>query len=164
MANTIVYHPIADNSLIIENNEHTGLGIEKIIVGVENPERREILTDENGYNYARTAVEAQEIYCLKTQRHRPWFILDLETGARGWFPGCIIKGTVEGTDIPLKSAPMEESETLELLSKARVQVLEIESIDQEPETAGWYKILYDIEGYIKIDFITDLKYESPLGA
>jgi hypothetical protein len=83
MASKIVYHPIKDNSLVIENHEYTGLGVEKVIVGVENPDRTEIIVNNEGYNEARTAVEAQEIYCLKTQKHRPWFILDLETGSRG---------------------------------------------------------------------------------
>jgi hypothetical protein len=72
MASTIVTHKISDNQLRIENHEYTGLGVSKIIVGVENPDRRETLVDPTtGYNYARNAVEAQEIYCLKTQRHRP---------------------------------------------------------------------------------------------
>lgn len=83
MTNKIVYHPIKDNSLRIENYEYTGLGLEKVIVGVENTDRTEIIVNNEGYNEARTAVEAQEIYCLKTQKHRPWFILDLETGSRG---------------------------------------------------------------------------------
>ena len=111
MATKIVTHPIKDNSLIIENKEYTGLGVAKIVVGVENVNRTEIIVNNDGYNEARNAVEAQEIYCLKTQKHRPWFILDLETGSRGWFPGCIIRGTVEGTDVPIKKAPSDDSDT-----------------------------------------------------
>lgn len=163
MASKIVYHPIKDNSLIIENKEYTGLGVAKIVVGVENPNQTEIIVNKDGYNEARTAVEAQEIYCLKTQKHRPWFILDLETGSRGWFPGCIIKGTVEGTDVPIKKTPSDDSETLEFISKASIRILDIRSIKEEPYDGNWYKILYDVEGYIKKEFITNLRYESPLG-
>lgn len=163
MASKIVYHPIKDNSLIIENKEYIGLGVAKIVVGVENPERTEIIVNEDGYNEARTAVEAQEIYCLKTQKHRPWFILDLETGSRGWFPGCIIKGNVEGTDVPIKKTPSDDSETLEFISKASIRILDIRSIHEEPYDGNWYKILYDVEGYIKKEFITNLRYENPLG-
>lgn len=164
MANKIVIHPIADNQLRIENSEYVGLGVTKIIVGVENPNEREIIVNPNtGLNEARNRVEAQEIYCLKTQRHRPWFILDLETGSRGWFPGCIIKGDVLGTDVPIKKAPTDDSETLEFISKASVRILDIEAIDQEPYEAGWHKILYDVEGYVKKEFITNLRYENPLG-
>lgn len=73
MATTkIVHHPIADNQLVIENKEYIGLGVERIIVGVENPNEREIIVNPNtGLNEARNRVEAQEIYCLKTQKHRP---------------------------------------------------------------------------------------------
>ena len=84
MVDNIITHPIADNKLVIEGKEYTGFGTTKIIVGVENPEKREIVTDkDSGLNYSRTAVEAQEVYCLKTQKHSPWFILDLETGQNG---------------------------------------------------------------------------------
>ena len=162
MSTKIVHHPIADNQLIIANNEYVGIGLDKIIVGVENPNRREILTDETtGLNYARNAVEAQEIYCLKTQKHRPWFILDLETGSRGWFPGCIICGDILRENIPLKKTPSEGAETLELISNAIVTVLDIETINQEPSDKGWYKILYDVEGYIKKEYLTNLRYEDP---
>ena len=163
MATKIVTHPIKDNSLIIENKEYTGLGVAKIVVGVENVNRTEIIVNNDGYNEARNAVEAQEIYCLKTQKHRPWFILDLETGSRGWFPGCIIRGTVEGTDVPIKKAPSDDSDTWGVISKAVVKILDIRAIDEEPYDDGWYKILYDVEGYIKKEYITNLRYENPLG-
>jgi hypothetical protein len=72
MATKIVTHPIADNQLRIENKEYIGLDVAKIIVGVENPNEREIiLNPQTGFNEARNRVEAQEIYCLKTQKHRP---------------------------------------------------------------------------------------------
>lgn len=162
MATKIVHHPIADNSLVIENSEYIGLGVAKIIVGIENPEEREVVQDPTtGYNYARNKVETQEVYCLKTQRHRPWFLLDLQTGSKGWFPGCIIKGEINGTSVPLKKAPSDDSETLELISKAIVQVLEIDAIDQEPYEAGWHKIKFDVEGYVKEEFITNLRYADP---
>lgn len=86
-------HPIADNQLRIapkndnqtektqtDTKEYFGLGIAKIIVGVETQEidpatgelRREIITNENsGLNESRVAVESKEIYCLKTQKHHP---------------------------------------------------------------------------------------------
>ena len=164
MATKRVHHPIADNQLIIENSEYTGLDVAKIIVGVENSEQRETLVDPiTGYNYARNSVETHEIYCLKTQRHKPWFILDLETGSRGWFPGCIIKGDIPDNEIPLKSAPSAEAETISLLSKTTVQILEIETVDEEPFVEGWHKVLYDVEGYVEEKFITNLRYANPTG-
>jgi hypothetical protein len=69
MNSKIVTHKIADNQLRIENNEYIGLDIDKIIVGVENPNEREIIVNQQGLNEARNRVEAQEIYCLKTKKH-----------------------------------------------------------------------------------------------
>ena len=164
MNSKIVTHEIRDNQLRIENVECIGLDIAKIIVGVENPTEREIITNPNtGLNEARNRVEAQEIYNFKTKKHGFWFMLDLETGARGWFPGCIIKGDILSLDVPLKQEPSETSETLEYISNASVQLLNLESIEDEPEIDGWYKVLYDIKGYIKKDFITNLRYVDPTG-
>lgn len=84
----VVLHQIRDNQLMVNNKEYFGLNITKVIVGVENPNKTEILTDENtGLNYSRTAVEGQEVYSISSQKHHPWFVLDLETGSRGWYPG-----------------------------------------------------------------------------
>lgn len=162
MNSKIVTHKIEDHQLRIENAEYIGLDLAKIIVGVENPNEREIITNPStGLNEARNRVEAQEIYNFKTKKHGFWFVLDLETGSRGWFPGCIIKGDVLDEDIPLKQDPSDNSETLEYISKASLQILNIEAVDDEPDTEGWYKVLYDIKGYIKKDFITNLRYVDP---
>jgi hypothetical protein len=163
MSTNIENHPINDNSLIIEGNEYIGLGVQNIIVGVENPEQREILLDKaTGYNYSRNLVEPQEIYNYTKKKHSCCFMLDLETGQHGWYPGCEIHGDIiEGLEVPIKQAPNENSETLGNVSKASVVILEIETIDQEPYDKGWYKILYDVEGYIKKEFITNLRYADP---
>ena len=75
MSIEVTTHSIGDNKLSIynpetaETNEYIGLGLDRIIVGVENPEVREILKDPNtGYNYSRNAVEAYEIYNRKHSR------------------------------------------------------------------------------------------------
>lgn len=162
MNSKIVTHEIKDNQLRIENAEYVGLDLAKIIVGVENPNEREIITNpKTGLNEARNLVEAREIYNFKTKKHGFWFILDLETGSRGWFPGCIIKGDVLSTDIPIKQEPSDTAETLELVSNASVQVLDIESIKDGPEIDGWYRVYYTMKGYIKENYITNLRYVDP---
>jgi hypothetical protein len=84
MSSNINDRPINSNSLIIEGNEYTGIEVQQIIVGVENSEQREVLTDKStGYNYSRNLVEAQEIYNLRQKRHSCCFMLDLETGQNG---------------------------------------------------------------------------------
>ena len=166
----VVNHPAKDAKIKINECEYTALGLEKIMIGVENTERREVLVDEStGYNYARNAVETHELYNFKTKKHGPWFILNLETGARGpksWFPGCIIYGDIPGTNVPIKLTPSDDSETVETLSKASVQILDLDAIDQEPyddeyKTSGWYKVLYTEKGYIKEEFLTNLRYVDP---
>ena len=163
MAENIITHPIADNKLLIEEKEYIGLGVSKIIFGKENLDRREILQDkETGLNYSRTAVEAQEIYCLKTQKHRPWFILDLETGQNGWYPGCEIHGDIKpGLETVVREHPTDESKSLRTITNASVVILEIDTLDQEPYDKGWYKVLYDVEGYIKKEDIINLRYTDP---
>ena len=84
MSSNINDRPISSNSLIIEGNEYTGIDVQKIIVGVENPNEREILLDKaTGYNYSRNLVEPQEIYNYNKKRHSCCFMLDLETGQHG---------------------------------------------------------------------------------
>jgi hypothetical protein len=162
MNSKIVTHEIKDNQLRIENAEYIGLDLAKIIVGVKNPNEYEIVTNSRtGLNEARNRVEAQEIYNFKTKKHGFWFLLDLETGSRGWFPGCIIKGDVLGTDIPIKQSPNDNAETLGYISKGSLQILGIEAIEDDPEVDGWHKILYDIEGYIKKEYISNLRYIDP---
>lgn len=160
MANNIINHP---NSIFSNGKECTVLGVSKIIVGVENPDSREILKDpETGLNYSRNAVEPKEVYCLQTKKHQPWFILDLETGQNGWYPGCEIHGdVVDGLEAVIKEEPTEDSRSLRTLSNASVVILEIDTIDQEPFDKGWYKVLYDVEGYIKKEYLTNLRYTDP---
>ena len=84
MSSNINDRPTNSNSLIIEGNEYIGIEIQKIIVGVENPEQREVLLDRStGYNYSRNLVEAHELYNFRKKRHSPCFMLDLETGQNG---------------------------------------------------------------------------------
>jgi hypothetical protein len=72
MPENIITHPVNNSEIIREGKEVAVFGVSKIIVGIENQERREILQDEaSGLNYSRTAVEALEIYSIKTQKHRP---------------------------------------------------------------------------------------------
>lgn len=162
MNSKIVTHRIEDNQLRIENIESIGLDISKVIVGVENPEEREIIVNPNtGFNEARNRVEAQEIYNFKTKKHGFWFLLDLETGRRGWFPGCRIKGDVVASEIPIRQAPSDTAEILSYISHGSLQVLDIETIEDDPETEGWHKVLYDVQGYVKKEYITNLRYIDP---
>ena len=164
MAETRITHPIADNKLLINEKEYFGLGITKVIIGVETTElgpdgeyRREIIRNERGLSEGRRAVEGQEVYNLSTQKHHPWFILDLETGKHGWYPGCVIKGDIlEPTE--LKETPNDESATLRIISNATVTILNIDALDQEPNEAGRSKVSYDLIGYVRKASVTNLHY------
>ena len=41
------------------------------------------------------------------------------------------------------------------------QILNLEDINAEPFDAGWYQIKYDVIGYIKKEYVTNLRYEDP---
>ena len=163
MSSNINGYSINDNSLVINGNDYIGLDVQKIIIGVEDPTQREIALDkETGYNYSRNLVEAKEIYNVRKKKHSPCFMLDLETGQHGWYPGCEIHGDVlEDVVAEIKQAPTDTAQTISTISKATVVILEIDTIDQEPYDKGWYKVLYDVEGYIKKDFITNIRYADP---
>ena len=166
MADKIVKHPIGDNLLKINDVEYQPLGVDKVIYGLENPEKTEVRKDpDTGLNYARNEVEQQEIFSLSAQKHRCWFIIDLETGKHGWFPGCIIHGTVNA-GVELKASPDDSSETIETLEGSSIiTVLDIMTIDRkEFDENEWHKVKFTQEGYIRSSLIYDLRYANPNSA
>lgn len=146
----VVLHPIRDNQLMIDNKEFFGINISKVIVGVQN--------DETG------KVDGQEIYNISTQKHHPWFILDLETGSRGWYPGSLLYCNIIGT-VDIKEQPNESSATLFQLTDAAVIIISTQSKEQikHMKLEWWIKIKADQEGYIQIKDIdkNSLRYEVP---
>lgn len=145
---TFVIHPIRDNKLLINNKVYTGLGVAKIATGVEN-------TDKH-------TLELQEVYNFATQKPTSGFILDLETGSRGWFPGCQIQGFVFKDNVEIKSQESADSETLLTVSKVPVTILNILDITDIPDS-GFYKIKYDsLIGYIHRTAINNIRYVSPI--
>lgn len=172
MADLVVVPASSDNYLYITPNdpnkvqdlkEATAFGVDQIITGVENPDRREILKDpETGLNYSRTAVEAQELYNRTKQRHRPWFLLELCTGKYGWYPGCEIHGDVLTTPVPVKAAPSDTSATLYTIqTPSTVVILDQDALDTQLFETGWYKINFEQEGYIKSSYVYNLRYADP---
>ena len=87
MALKVVTHPVNDNILMTNNKETFILGAEKVIVGVDSGEMEIAQDPETGLNYQRKKIEGQTVYDLAAQKHHPWFIIDFETGDRGWYPG-----------------------------------------------------------------------------
>lgn len=90
----IVQHPVAvgDNLIMTgkhgePNKETVLLGAERVVVGVATGNKVIKTNPENGMKYEANEVVAKEIYNVSTQCHHCWFVLDLETGGRGWYPG-----------------------------------------------------------------------------
>lgn len=173
MTDSTVVHTIKDNTLYITRHdggndlkEATALSVDKIIVGVENPDRREILKNpETGLNYSRTAVEAQEIYNKQMQAHRPWFLLELCTGKYGWYPGCVIKGDVLSVPVKVMTEPDDNSKVLYTIDElSTVEILDQDALDKEPFKTGWYKINFEQIGYIKSAYVFNLRYGNPNSA
>jgi hypothetical protein len=169
MANEIITHSIGDNKLIIADREtgepveYIGLGVDRIITGIENPNRREILTDPiSGYNYSRNAVEAQEIYNSKTKKRGNWFILELCTGQYGWFPGCEIRADTTTIGTLLYKEPSTDSDVLYTFEEnSSVEIIDILNLEQMPENSNWRKVKYLTEGYIEASKLTNFRYAKP---
>ena len=170
MANELITHPIGDNKITIynpqtgETNEYIGIGLDRIIVGVENPDKRELLKDPaSGYNYSRNAVEAYEIYNRKTQqRKRNWFVLELCTGQHGWFPGCEIHADILQDKVKLYKEPSLESEILyNFTSGTIVSVIDVLNLQQTHETPGWRRVKFLTEGYVEESMLSNFRYATP---
>lgn len=79
--------PVDDNLIMVNNKETVLLGAERVDVGVKTGETV-IKTDPlTGFNYKDEEVITKTVYDLSKQKHNNWFVLDLETGSRGWYPG-----------------------------------------------------------------------------
>lgn len=152
-----------DSNKIQDLKEATALNVDKITVGVENPDEREILKDqETELNYSRNAVESQELYDRNKNRHRPWFFLELCTGKYGWYPGCEIHADVVNTPVQIKSEPSDISDTLyEIDMPSIVVILDQDALDKSYVDTGWYRINYLQEGYIKSSCVKNLRYADP---
>ena len=69
-------------------------------------------------------------------------MLDLETGSRGWFPGCEIHGQILEDNVQVKAEPRADAATLyELSGGFEVNILNMDTPnDNEPFSSGWYEI------------------------
>jgi hypothetical protein len=170
MSSEVTTHSIGDNKVSIYNpqtdeiNDYTCLNLDRMIVGVENPDQREVLKDPTtGYNYSRNKVEAYEIYNRKTQqRKRNWFVLELCTGQHGWFPGCEIHADILQDKIKLYKEPSRESEILYNFSAGTiVTVVDVLNLQQTHDTPGWRKVKFLNEGYIEESALSNFRYASP---
>jgi hypothetical protein len=166
----ITIKKVADNELLIPSaddkksvKEYFGIDTPQIITGVENSSKQEIVTTEAG-KIRRNVVEAQEIYNIHTQKHHCWFLLDLETGKRGYYPGCIVSGKTN-VDIELYTSADESSEIIETIPKD--YIIEIQNMydinDKTPSQEGWYKVRYTPNiGYIKFGSLSNIAYHDPI--
>lgn len=153
----------AEHSQIkINKHDYAILGAEQIIVGKANPDRQEIVKDaETGLNYSRNKVESYEIYNIAKRKSKNWFILDLETGSRGWYPGCEIHGAIKELTANVYLQPNEESDVVTTLVNSLVKVLDAADIKQLAAD-DWYHIAFgNVIGYVKKEYISDLKYSDP---
>ena len=146
----------------INGHDYEVLGAQQIIVGKANPESQEIVKDaETGLNYSRNRVESYEVYNIAKKRPKNWFILDLETGSRGWYPGCEIHGAIKELAANVHTQPNEESEVTTALVNSLVKVLDATDIKQLA-AEKWYHIAFgNVVGYVKKEYISDLKYSDP---
>lgn len=137
-------HPIGDNLIMQNNHQVELLGAERVAVGVRN--------NMNG-------VDGKIVYDLSSQQHKNWFVLDFETGGRGWFPGSRTMCTVVGDSssvVNIKADEDLESETVaQVYGGTDLEIITIIS----PNTIKWYYVKYnDIFGYLQSTYVTNIRY------
>lgn len=128
------------------------LGLLKVDVGVDLG--HEIEKD----GIIQALIEAKEIYNVtKPYQQKNWIILDLETGGRGWYPGCVTWGEVNFNLAEIKETGDESSKTLiKVQLGKKVKIL---SILDKLNNQEWYKVSYNnIIGYIKHNYISNITY------
>lgn len=160
-ANNIVQHEVG-NTIIITgkkgepNKETLMLGASMVSVGAKTGNQTIQTDKETGLKYQTDEIQAKVLYKLSEQKRSTWFAIDLETGGRGWYPGCISWGVVEKADV--KAYDDDLSETLITVSDSQIQILDV--LDNLPRQ--WYKARYnDIVGYVKKSAVTNIIYKNP---
>lgn len=139
----ITTRKVADNELLMPDaddkktsKEYFGINILQVNTGIENENKQEIVTTDAG-KIRRNVIEAQEVYNIHTQKHHCWFLLDLETGKKGYYPGCIVSGKTN-VDIDLYASADESSEVIETIPKG--YIVEIQNMydinDTTPSDEG----------------------------
>jgi len=123
-------------------------GITNVVVGTENK------------------TIGKEVYASKKYIPNNWFILDLETGKRNIYPGCILTGKTQYTPTTTRIKMHEQMNdsspvVIELLTEGlEVRLLNRFTYDENP---FWYQCQYitniaTYEGFIRKEFITNLQY------
>lgn len=105
---------------------------------------------------------ATEIFNAKKQWHKNWFILDLETGSRGIYPGCKLMSKTVSNDVPIHSVRNDNSEIVIHLLDENLDVEILERYSQG--NPYWYYCKYtdnnnvEYVGYTRVENLKDLKY------
>ena len=155
------HHKIGDNELKINGKVAVPLEPAIITVGVQNPDKEEIVQKDDGTYYKRVAVESKEVYNKKTQKKRNWFILALETGKnpKRYFPGAEVHGLVSSiSPISVYSQADINSEIIGTVNPDTwVIIKNIAALNEQPD---FYKIATSnatsaLVGYIRYTAIKD---------
>lgn len=160
MITTVINEPAKHANQIRTANQSVSetvlLGADKVFVGVENKNETEIAQNENGIKYERNKVEPVEIYNLNKQAHHCWFMLDLETGGRGWYPGA-----KEVVDITNATIYAENNDQSSVLAEAISGTYDKLDLLYGTTTDSTGKIIYckiqfkdDLIGYLKNSCVT----------
>ncbi len=154
-------HPINSNTIVCENSETVLLGAEIVKVGINTGEKTVVTDSITGYKSIQDKIEGQTVYELRTQKHRPWFVLDLETGSRGWYPGCLIYAEIIGQEVEVKEEESVDSTTLKIVPQGtKVKIL---NVLDGTNTLVWYFIeCEDVQGYVRTNLISNIQYVDPI--
>ena len=166
----VITKNIGDNKLVKSDStdkskakEYFGINVPKVFKGVEDTSNQEIVKTDEGF-IKRNVIESQAVYDIAKQKHHNWFILDLETGKRGYFPGCIIVGNTTEECVLYDKDTNEEITTIP--QNSVVKILNIDTIKDDPPKDGEGEYHYIVEwtpdiGYVK-RLLKNIRYHDPM--
>ena len=146
----IILDRCGDNCIKMNGKEYFGLRAQNVIVGISNgsqPKPGQItpVTDQG-----------KEFYNPQKQAHSPWFLLDLETGGRGKYPGSHLYGVTAFPDVVVLA---DRNDNAEIIGKVLRKGTRAEIIE-DCDNIYWYHCAFDnVTGYLRVENLENIHYE-----
>lgn len=136
----------------------TVLGADSVKVGVAESAQKEV----NGSVVAIQTTAGKTIYDSSAVKKNGWFILDLETGSRGWYPGGEAYGIInDGHVVEIKEEAIATSARKTVFTGGEIKILD--TLDANYKKTLWYRVQYkDIIGYMESKSIDQIVYRTRL--
>lgn len=138
----------------------TLLGVDSVYVGVDTGQP--LYPDFNTHELPKTRykIEPKKIYSsVQVKKNTNWFILDLQTGGKGYFPGAMVTGR-SAKDLQLKDTPEAGANLVDIIpAEQSIEILEtLSAINKN----NYIQVRYnDQVGYVPRQELI-IEYKSPV--